>query len=73
MVDRVDDRGGLVDVAEAVARADGPDHEELRVTAEAGDSLAVVDGARGEGGDERPMAVVVPDASPVVNDVPGLG
>ena len=72
MVDRVDDRGCLVDVAEA-AEADRPDDQELRVSAEAGDPLVVRDGSRGESSDESPVSVLVGDTRPVVDDVPGLG
>ena len=73
MVDGVDDGRRLVDVAEAVTGADGLDHEQLRVAAEAGDAVAVRDRARGERRDEGPVAVAVDDVRPAVDDVPGLG
>ncbi len=72
MVDGVDDRRRLVDVAERTRRTDGPHHQQLCVAAEACDALVVRDGARGERGDEGPVAVPVRDVRPVVDDVPGL-
>ena len=41
VVDHVDDGVGLVDVAEGAVRAAGLDEKQLRVAAEAGDSLSV--------------------------------
>jgi hypothetical protein len=73
VVDGVDDRGRLVDIAEVVRGADRPDHQELRVSAEAGDPLVVRDRTCGEGGDEGAVAGAVRNARTVVDDVPGLG
>ena len=72
VVDRVDDRGRLVDLGEHAVLAARLDDEELRVAAEPCDAFVVGDGARGERGDEGPVAVQVTNVGPLAHDVPGL-
>ena len=63
VIDGVRDRGRLVDVGERpVARAGLEDHQ-LRVSAEAGDAVAVRHRAGRERGDERPVADGVADVA----------
>ncbi len=71
VVDRVHDRGGLVDVREDTVGLARLDDEQLCIAAKACDSLAVRRRAGGQGRDERPVTVRIGDVARVRQDAVG--
>src|SRR4051794_19887416 len=74
VLDRVDDPGSLVDVADRTVPVRDLNAEQARISAEAGNAFAVRDRTCCERGHERPVTVEIADVLPVlVDDAVDLG